>query len=135
MASLAARAAFGVSVLLFVIAATLACENLSPGPSLTNITLSAFGKESTTDNHDPTLCCCRATGTVTNRNSVAVYVTMTLTALDLKGSAIQQSIYFVPDLAPGQTAQMDVPGFFVPCVSIGGFVPSLTVHGLTEPPL
>ena len=135
MASFASRAAFGVSVLLFVVAATLACENLSPGPSLTNITLSAFGKETTTDTHDPTLCCCRATGTVTNKNSVAVYVSMTLTALDLKGSAIQKVIYFVPDIAPGQSAPIDVPGFFVPCVSIGGFVPELTVQGVTQPPL
>jgi hypothetical protein len=132
---LLARSVFAFVSVLFVIAATLACENLSPGPSLTNITLSTFGKQSTTDQKDPSLCCCRATGTVTNKNSVPVYVTMTLTALDLKGSAIEKVLYFVPDLGPGQTKDIDVPGFFVPCNSIGGFTPELSVHGLTEPPL
>jgi hypothetical protein len=133
--SLLARSVFVFIVLLFVVAATLACENLSPGPSLTAISLSTFGKQPTTDQNDPTLCCCRATGTVTNKNSVPVYVTMTLTALDLKGSAIEKVLYFVPDLGPGQTKDFDVPGFFVPCNSIGGFTPELTIHGLTEPPL
>ena len=133
--SLLSRAVFGVSVLPFVIVAMSGCENLSPGPSLTNISVSAFGKEATTDQKDPSLCCCRATGSVTNKNSVPVYVTMTLTALDLKGSAIEKVIYFVPDLSPGHTTAIDVPGFFVPCNGIGGFVPEITVHGLTEPPL
>jgi hypothetical protein len=133
--SLLVRSVFAFVLLLFVIAATLACENLSPGPSLTNISLSAFGKQATTDQKDPSLCCCRATGTVTNKNQVPVYVTMTLTALDLKGSAIEKVLYFVPDLGPGQTAPFDVPGFFVPCNAIGGFTPELTIHGLTQPPL
>ena len=133
--SFVSRSVFGVSVVLFVIAATLACENLAPGPTLTNITLSAFGKQATTDQQDPSLCCCRATGTVTNKNSVPVYVSMTLTALDLKGSAIEQVLYFIPDLGPGQTTSIDVPGFLEPCNSIGSFVPQLTVHGLAEPPL
>jgi hypothetical protein len=133
--SFLSRSVFGVSVVLFVIAATLACENLSPGPSLTNITLSPFGKQATTDQKDPSLCCCRATGTVTNKNSVPVYVSMTLTALDLKGSAIEKVLYFVPDVGPGQTTAIDVPGFFVPCNAIGSFVPEISVHGLTEPPL
>jgi len=130
-----ARSVFALVVALFVVAATLACENLAPGPTLTAITLSPLGKQPTTDVKDPTLCCCRATGTVTNKNSVPVYVTMTLTALDLKGAAIEKVLYFVPDLGPGQTRDVDVPGFFIPCNSIGGFTPELSVHGLTEPPL
>ena len=133
--SFVARSVFGLCVVLFVITAALACENLAPGPSLTNISLSPFGKEATTDTKDPTLCCCRATGTVTNRNTVPVNVTLTLTANDLKGSAIQQVIYFVPAVGPGQTANMVVPGFLEPCVSIGGFSPGLTIQGLTQPPL
>ncbi|HEY6210768.1 MAG TPA: hypothetical protein VIW45_00720 [Vicinamibacterales bacterium] len=129
------RGVFGVCVLLCIIAATLACENLSPGPSLTNISLSPFGKQPTTDTKDATLCCCRATGTITNNNRVPVYVQMKLTALDLKGSAIEKVLYFVSDLGPGQTAPLDVAGFFVPCVSIGSFTPEISIKGLTEPPL
>jgi hypothetical protein len=122
-------------VLVLMMGGFAGCDNLSTGPSLSNVTMSALGKEATTDQRDPRLCCCRATGTVTNRNSVPVYLTMTVTAIDLFGAPIFKVGYFIPDVAPGQTARMDVPGFAVPCVSIDRFVPEVKVRGLTEPPL
>jgi len=123
------------ALLLLSLVAVAGCDNLSTGPSLTNVVLSSLGKEATTDQRDPALCCCRATGTVTNGNSVPVYLTFTFTAVDVKGLAIQKVGYFVPDLAPGQATRIDVPGFGVPCVSIDHFVPELKVRAVTEPPL
>jgi hypothetical protein len=81
------------------------------------------------------LCCCRAVGTVTNRNSVPIYLTFVVSAIDLNGSRIQRVGYFLPDIAPGETAKINVPGFAVPCVSIGRFDSEVKVRGLTEPPI
>jgi len=123
------------AVLALSMAAFANCDNLATGPSLSNVVLSALAKEPTTDNRDASLCCCRATGTVTNRNSVPVYLTFTVTAFDLRGAPIFKVGYFVPDIAPGQTARIDAPGFAVPCVAIDHFEPEVKVRGLTEPPL
>jgi len=122
-------------VCLVLMAGFASCDNLSTGPSLSNVSITALGKEPTTDQRDPRLCCCRATGSVTNRNTVPIYLTFTVTAIDLFGAPIFKVGYFIPDVAPGQTARIDAPGFAVPCVSIDHFVPEVKVRGLTEPPL
>lgn len=105
------------------------------GPSLSNIVVNGFTKQPTIDSADPSLCCCRAVGTVTNRNTVAIYVSITLSAFDARGNTIEKVLFFVPDVAPGQTASIVAPGFLVPCNAIDHFSPEVQVRGLTEPPL
>src|SRR5260221_5533735 len=122
-------------MLLALAASMAACDNLTPGPSLSNVTLSAFGKEPTTDQRDPSLCCCRATGTATNRNAVPVYISITFSDFDAKGTALQKALFFLPDVAPGQTAAIDAPGFLAPCNAIDHFTAEVKVRGLTDPPL
>lgn len=129
------RTRFRVGMVITVAALASGCENLSTGPSLSNVVLSAFTKQPTTDERDPSLCCCRAVGTVTNRNTVPIYVSLTITAFDLSGSSISRALYFVPDVAPGQTAPIDAPGFLVPCNGIGHFEAQVKIRGLTDPPL
>jgi hypothetical protein len=129
------RARFRVGLVMTFAALASGCENLSTGPSLSNVALSAFTKQATTDERDQSLCCCRAVGTVTNRNTVPVYVSLTITAFDLNGSSISRALFFVPDVAPGQTAPIDAPGFLVPCVGISRFEAQVKIRGLTDPPL
>jgi hypothetical protein len=130
----AARRIFSVMMIVAVAFAASACENLETGPTLSNVVLSALAKEATTEVHDASLCCCRATGTATNRNTVPVYLTVTLTALDLRGAAISKVLFFMPDIPPGQSAPIDAPGFIFPCNSISQFTAEVKVRGLTEPP-
>jgi hypothetical protein len=111
------------------------CERMPVGPSLSNVVVSGFTKQPTIDSQDPSLCCCRAVGTVTNRNSVPIYVSITLSALDARGNIISKAVSFAPDVAPGQTTQIIAPGFPVPCNAIAGFSPEVRVRGLTDPPL
>lgn len=124
-----------ICVMLLLATGAAGCENLSTGPTLANVVISALGKQPTTDQKDVALCCCRAVGTVTNLNTVPVYVSMTLTSFDLRDIPIQKVLWFVPDVAPGQTAPIDAPGFVVPCNGISHFVPEVKVRGLTDPPL
>jgi hypothetical protein len=124
-----AMAVFGLCVGL------VGCEQMPVGPSLSNVVVSGFTKQTTIDTGDPSLCCCRAVGSVTNRNSVPIYVSITVSALDARGGVISKAVSFVPDLAPGQTTQVIAPGFPVPCNAIAGFSPEVRVRGLTEPPL
>ena len=74
-----AMAVFGL------IMGVVGCEQMPTGPSLTNIVLSGFTKQATLEPPDNSLCCCRAIGSVTNRNTVPVYVSVTLTAVDTRG--------------------------------------------------
>jgi hypothetical protein len=124
-----ALALFGLGMAL------VGCEQMPTGPSLSNVVVQGFTKQPTIDSRDPSLCCCRAVGTVTNRNAVPIYVTITLTAFDARGNAISKVLFFVPDVAPGQTAPVVAPGFPVPCNAIDHFTPEVKVRGLTEPPL
>ena len=89
-----------------LIVGVVGCEQMPTGPSLTNIVLSGFTKQATLEPPDNSLCCCRAIGSVTNRNTVPVYVSVTLTAVDTRGQNLSSVLFFVPDVAPGQTAQV-----------------------------
>ena len=118
-----------------LIVGVVGCEQMPTGPSLTNIVLSGFTKQATLEPPDNSLCCCRAIGSVTNRNTVPVYISVTLTAVDTRGQNLSSVLFFVPDVAPGQTAPIIAPGFPVPCNAIDHFTPEVKVRGLVEPPL
>ena len=62
-------------------------------------------------------------------------VSVTLTAVDTRGQNLSSVLFFVPDVAPGQTAPIVAPGFPVPCNAIDHFTPEVKVRGLVEPPL
>jgi len=134
-------AAAHIYIYVFVVAlfemsvGLVGCEQMPTGPSLSNIVVSSFSKQPTIETQDPSLCCCRAVGTVTNRNTVSIYVSITVSALDARGSVISKAVAFAPDIAPGQTVQVIAPGFPVPCNAIASFSPEVRVRGLTEPPL
>lgn len=125
---------FRALALLIVFGFTASCESLQTGPSLSNVVLSAFTKEPTTDQRDSSLCCCRAVGTATNRNIVPIYLSINFSAVDLRGAIISSALYFSPDIPPGQTAAIDAPGFIFPCNAISHFNAEVKVRGLTEPP-
>jgi hypothetical protein len=123
------------SLVLLLCLASAGCEQLPNGPSLSNVALTGFSKLATTDNQDSSLCCCRAVANATNKNSVPIYLSITLSAVDSRGSTMSKVLFFVPDVAPGQTVQVVAPGFPFPCNAIASFSPEVKVRGLTDPPL
>jgi hypothetical protein len=109
------------------------CQGLPVGPSLKSVTVSPMpiGKSTTTG--DPALCCCHASGTVTNANTVGVKATFQFKAIDLQGKDISTVLYFVDNLGVGQTKPIDAPGFLVPCNAISTIKTDIEVKGLTTP--
>jgi hypothetical protein len=120
---------------------SVACEDFQTGPSLSAIAIEQ-ALVSTTDN--PSICCCRVTGTVTNNNDVAVHVTITWAAFE-NAQAVEpfaRIVHFINDLQPSQVKSFDTlpefngpgaSGFLVPCSAIGDLRREVDVNGLVFP--
>jgi hypothetical protein len=121
---------------ILVCAGTLAvagCQPLPSGPSLTAFELSGITGRPTIG--DRLLCCCHVSGTATNRTTVPLHATITFSGFDARDQEISKIVYFMQDMAPGQSRQVDAPGFIVPCAAISRFSWEVKVRGITYPPL
>jgi hypothetical protein len=110
----------------------VACETVPAGPSLTGVSFTALAKKATIG--DPTVCCCHATGNITNNNSVPVHVTITIAALDSRNVQLGRAPAFIRDLQPGSTRAVEASGFVFPCVTIARFDYELNVSSLGMSP-
>jgi hypothetical protein len=106
----------------------LACETVPTGPSLTGVSFTALAKKATIG--DPSVCCCHATGTITNNNSVPVHVTITIAAIDKQNLQLGRVPAFIRDLQPGSTRAVEASGFVFPCSTIDRLDYELNVNSL-----
>jgi len=123
-------------VAILALAATVAvggCQALPTGPSLTAFELAGISGRPTIG--DRLLCCCHVSGTATNRTTVPIHATIQFSGFDARDQEISKILYFMQDMAPGQSRQIDAPGFIVPCAAISRFSWEIKVRGITYPPL
>lgn len=127
---------FGRGIFLGVALALMAaagCSDSPTGPSLSAVAVSDIALRSTAGN--PSLCCCRVTGTSVNRNSVPVHVTITFAAQDgEQDEPLSRILYFIKDLQPNARHAIDAPGFLLPCSIIRNVRTEIDVTGIAEPP-
>ena len=114
-----------------------ACEDAPTGPSLSAVPVTNLGLKPSQGN--PGLCCCHVTGTARNDNSVTVHVTIKFAAFNTpNGDPLSTILYFIKDLQPGQTHQIEAPGFIFPCSQIPEGIRNVRteveVRGITYPP-
>jgi hypothetical protein len=120
-----------------------ACEDAPVGPSLGAVPVSNLGLKPSQGNVG--LCCCHVTGTARNDNSVAVHVTIKFSAFNVARppngpdpEPLSTILYFIKDLQPGQTHQIEAPGFIFPCNQIPEGIRNVKteveVKGITYPP-
>jgi hypothetical protein len=122
-----------ITGVLASLAATAGCTQPPLGPSLTSVTLDGISLQPTQGN--ATLCCCRVVGGATNRNSVAVHVTLKFAAFDgTSDKAIGTVFYFIKDLQPNQRANIDASGFLFSCSQAKQLKTEIDVNGLITPP-
>lgn len=117
--------------------AVAACEDAPTGPSLGAVPVTNLGLKPSQGN--PGLCCCHVTGTARNDNSVTVHVTIKFAAFNTpNGDPLSTILYFIKDLQPGQTHQIEAPGFIFPCSQIPEGIRNVRteveVRGVTYPP-
>jgi len=117
--------------------ALTACEDSPLGPSLSAVPVSNLGLRSTTGN--PGLCCCHVTGIARNNNTVPVHVTIKFAAFPTNDpEPLSTILYFIKDLQPGATHQIDAPGFVFPCSTFPSGIQNVRteveVKGITFPP-
>jgi len=125
---------------LFMALAALAigaCEAAPVGPSLGAVPVTNLGLKPSQGN--PGICCCHVTGTARNDNSVTVHVTIKFSAFNVpNGDPLSTILYFIKDLQPGQTHQIEAPGFIFPCNQIPEGIRNVRteveVRGVTCPP-
>ena len=118
------------------------CEDSPVGPSLSAVPVTNLGLKPSQDN--PGLCCCHVTGVARNDNSVSVHVTIKFSAFNAPpgpnapAEPLSTILYFIKDLPPGQTHQIEAPGFIFPCNQIPEGVRNVKteveVKGITYPP-
>jgi hypothetical protein len=108
--------------------ALAACETVPTGPSLTGVSFTALARKATIG--DPNVCCCHATGNVTNNNSVPVHVTIAIAAIDRQNLELGRVPAFIRDLQPGSTRSVEAAGFVFPCATIDRLDYELTVNSL-----
>jgi hypothetical protein len=130
-------ALLGVSAL-----AVSACEDAPVGPSLGAVPVTNLGLKPSQGN--PGLCCCHVTGVARNDNSVSVHVTIKFSAFNAApapgrdAEPLSTILYFIKDLQPGQTHQIEAPGFIFPCNQIPEGIRNVKteveVKGITYPP-
>ena len=109
------------------------CRGLPAGPSLSDVTLSNIALQSTTGN--PALCCCRIVGAATNNNAVSVHVTLKFSAFDgVIADPISKILFYIPDIPPGASRQIDAPGFVYPCQIIKRLTTEVDMKGIAFPP-
>ena len=128
----------GVSALAFA-----ACEDAPVGPSLGAVPVAVTGLKPSQGN--PGLCCCHVVGSARNDNSVPVHVTIKFSAFNVARppngpdpDPLSTILYFIKDLQPGQTHQIEAPGFIFPCNQIPEGIRNVKteveVKGITYPP-
>lgn len=109
------------------------CQSLPTGPSLTAFEITNIAGQPTIG--DRSLCCCHVVGTATNRTTVPLHATITFSGFDTRDKEISKIVYFMQDVAPGQTRNINAPGFIVPCNAITRFSWEVKVRAVTYPPL
>ena len=122
--------------------AIAACEDSPVGPSLGAVPVTDLGLQPSQGN--PGLCCCHVTGLARNDNSVAVHVTIKFSAFNAPpgpnapAGPLSTILYFIKDLQPGQSHQIEAPGFIFPCNQIPEGIRNVKteveVKGITYPP-
>jgi hypothetical protein len=121
-----------------------ACEDAPIGPSLGAVPVTNLGLRPSQGNN-PGVCCCVVTGQARNDNSVAVHVTIKFAAFNVPRppngpdpDPLSTILYFIRDLQPGQTHQIDAHGFIFPCSTLPAGVTNVQteveVKGITYPP-
>ena len=119
------------------------CEDAPVGPSLGAVPVAVTGLKPSLGN--PGLCCCHVLGTARNDNSVPVHVTIKFSAFNTPPTAsapnpdpLSTILYFIRDLQPGQSHQIEAPGFIFPCNQIPEGIKNVKteveVKGITYPP-
>jgi hypothetical protein len=109
------------------------CRGLPAGPSLSDVTLSNIALQSTTGN--PALCCCRIVGAARNDNGVSVHVTLKFSAFDgVIADPITKILFYIGDIEPGGSRQIDAPGFVYPCQVIKRLTTEVDMKGIAFPP-
>jgi len=111
----------------------LGCSTQPNGPSLANVTFSpaindpAVWKQQQkptvvglNGQPDPTVCCCHITGTITNRNNVPVYALITFAAMADSATELSRTLFYTPDLQPGQTRTIAAPPASAQCLVNAG---------------
>ena len=138
------RRVMGVAAFVGVSAlACAACEDAPVGPSLGAVPVAVTGLKPSQGN--PGLCCCHVVGSARNDNSVPVHVTIKFSAFNVPRppngpdpDPLSTILYFIKDLQPGQTHQIEAPGFIFPCNQIPEGVRNVKteveVKGITYPP-
>jgi hypothetical protein len=109
------------------------CQSLPTGPSLTAFEIANISGQPTIG--DGGLCCCHVVGTATNRTIVPLHATITFAGFDTRDREISKILYFIQDIAPGQSRAINAPGFIVPCNAITRFSWEVKVRAITYPPL
>lgn len=139
---------------LGMLAASLACESVPLGPSLTKVAFIGINNSQIQTNagwrvaqlptvlsagvRDPSVCCCHIRGTVSNANTVPVHVVVQFAAMTPNDSELARIVNFVQDLQPGATYRIpdDGPGaagFLLPCATIDHVNFQLNVSSLAPP--
>ena len=124
-------AAFGV--LASAASGSSGCGQPPLGPSLSSVSLENVSLQATAG--DSSLCCCRAIGRATNRNSVPVDVTVKFSAFN--GSdpiPLATVVYFIENMQPNETQPIDASGFLFSCARITDLKSEVDVKGLSSPP-
>ena len=140
MKNMRARRINAVRGLIFCAVAVLllagaGCEGTPIGPSLASTPLTNLDLKPTFG--DPNACCCHVTGIVTNNNSVAVHVSIKFSAFQSATAPdpFASILYFIEDLQPRASHNVDAAGFLIPCSTINKQLlrTELSVRGVTFP--
>lgn len=115
-------------VLSVSVLALLATCDFGAGPSggddgtvRLDVPVSGEALQATTTNSR--LCCCRVVGTVVNRSSVPVHVTLKYEAYRSgQEDPVGVAFTFLRALQPGEQRRFAASGFVIPCSSIDRFV-------------
>jgi hypothetical protein len=127
----------GFWFLLFTLALAFssACEGFTPGPSLeVEVPRESLSLQPTTANSQ--LCCCRVVGSITNRSSVPVHVTLKFEAYQAgEEEAVAAAVDFLENMQPGEQRSIDASGFLIACSSIDRFeLVDIDLRGVWVPP-
>jgi hypothetical protein len=132
----------GVAIVGLGALAAGGCEDSPVGPSLGAVPVTNLALKPSQGN--PGLCCCHVIGQARNDNSVSVHVTIKFSAFNTApqpgrdAEPLSTILYFIKDLQPGQTHQIEAPGFIFPCNQIPEGIRNVKyeveVKGITYPP-
>ena len=118
-----------------------ACEDSPVGPSLSAVPVSNLALKPSQGN--PGLCCCHvtawpATTTPCRPRHDQVLGLQRAARAERPGEPLSTILYFIKDLQPGQTHQIEAPGFIFPCDQIPEGIKNVKteveVKGITYPP-